>query len=418
MRSSRVVTAASAAVLMAGLAWPSAQAAGVVTVRQAQIDKGSPWAVTPDSNGVAAIGTLADPDFSDGSARLKIGPGQRAQLGHILNGKLSTVSTQPMSYDLYVNGSDSTASAVPFGANLQLVITAPTFTTLSFQPQLNGGVTAGSWHEFVQRSTSKWRTSRAFGTFAAGSDATLKQFLAAAGGEATVAGVILNVGALGDASASLDTYVDDVRVGGSRFNFATSPAREAPVRAPARAEPGGSFPAELTFISPSGGVRIPNATARVTFSGVSNLSADTVTVTPTGASVRSLRSGGQRAGSSYTTEVPVAGGALQSGGSTTASFTVRLAPSVGRGHLVVTGELLNDGTATGVTAQATVELPTPSSDDETEPGEHIRQAAHRAQMADTGSSQRLTPLAGAAAGLTVVGTALALVARRRRRRSQ
>jgi hypothetical protein len=415
VRSSRVVTAASAAVLMAALAWPSAQAAGVVTVRQAQIDKGSPWAVTPDSTGVAAIGTLADPVFSDGSARLKVGPGQRAQLGHVLNGKLSTLSTQPMSYDLYVNGSGSTAGAVPYGANLQLVITAPTFTTLSFQPQLNGSVTANSWHEFAEGSTSKWRTSRAFGTYAAGSDATLKQFLAAAGGEATVAGVILNVGALGDASASLDTYVDNVRVGGSTFNFATSAAKEAAVQVPGRSEPGGSFPATLTFISPHGGVRIPNASARVTFSGVSDLGADTVTVTPTGASVRSLRSGGLRAGSSYTTEVPVAGGALQSGGSTTAAFTVKLAPSVGHGQLVVTGELLNDGVATGVTAHATVELPVPSSDEESEQGEHIREAAHRAQMADTGSSRWLTPLAGAAAGLMGVGGALAVAARRRRR---
>ena len=416
MRSSRVVIASSAAVLTAALGWPAAHAAGVVTVRQAQINQGSPWGVSPDSNGVAAIGTLADPVHSDGSARLKIGPGQRAQLGHLLNGRLSVIAAQPMSYGLYVDSSDSTASAVPFGANLQLVISAPVFTTLSYQPQLNGTVTADTWQTFTQRSNSKWRTSRAVGSVAAGSDVTLKDILAAEGGEATVAAALVNVGALGDTSASLDTYVDNVSVGGSTFNFATTAAKETAVRVPARAEPGGSFPATLTFVSPTGGVHIPHATARVTFSGVSNLSADTVTVTPTGASARSLRSGGLRAGSSFTTDVPVAGGSLQSGDSTTAAFTVKLAPSVGRGHLIVTGELLNDGVPTGVTAQAQVELPVPSSDSEPEHGEHGRHAVHRAEMAATGSSRTLTQLGGAAAGLMAAGTALAVVARRRRRR--
>ena len=415
MRRSRAASVLAITTVLATGALPIAAAAGPVVVRQADIDAGRPWAVSPDSTGVAEIGALADPVHSNGSAHLKVGPGQRAQLVRSVTGQLSTLANQPMRYDLYVDGTDSTPSAVPFGANLQLEVASPTFTTLSYQPQLNGGVTANTWQTFTETASSKWRTSRAIGSIPAGSDATLKQLLAAEGGQATVRASYLSVGRLGDTAATLDTYVDNVSVAGHTYDFAVNGEPQAEVEAPRTAEPGESFPVTLSFTSPSGGVDIPRAEARVVFSGVSGLNAQTVTIShSTGHSSRSRTRSLED--SSFSTVLPVTDGALTPGQTTTSAFTVELAHSVGTGTLRIRGELLNDGVPTTITAQAKVDLDTRTAPPSPPSDHHHGHRPGGPELAQTGGTDLAETAGLLGAGLLSLGLLARLVTRRPRRR--
>jgi hypothetical protein len=419
-----VFITAATAVSAVALQPLAAQAAGsTVTVRQAGIASGSPWGVAAGSSGTAGIGPLADPVHSDGSAQIAVGPGQQARLVHPINHagggeSLKTLMATPLAYDLFVDAQRSTADSITHGANLQLEVFVPSFTTLSFQPQLNGGVVANRWHTFTNTAHSLWRTSRAVGSLAAGSDHTLAEYLTAFGGDATVGNAYLNVGTLGDPAAKLATYVDDVAIGGTQYNFAVNDLdNTATVVAPRSAEPGDTVHAKLTFRTPSDGVQVRNATARVTFSGISGLGTN-LTVTP-GTAQHSAQRSIRRAADPVTVILPVPGGTVEPGHTSTVPFTLHLGPGAGVGTLVISGVLLNDGVTTGIHATTSMRIfEEASASPSRRPGSATGSTTGGSrpagpELANSGSDART----GWLGGILLVVTGSAMVAAVRRRRS-
>ena len=141
------------------------------------------------------------------------------------------------SYDMYVRSWTSSAAAVPYGAALQLpVLCQGASTTLSFQPQLakdslgRTGAVADTWRHFVAGSTSQWSTSRSVAGFDAGSVHTLGDYATAcnAAGDGAV-GVMAGVGGLGSAGQSLDTYVDNLAVNSTVYEFSVGSTSAAKV---------------------------------------------------------------------------------------------------------------------------------------------------------------------------------------------
>jgi hypothetical protein len=212
----------------------------VVRVLPGDLGPDGPWLRLQDdpSNagrpyGVQEVSPFPDPVFHDGSLHLAVAgndPAQQAQAAHYFTAAvpLTEVAARPLAYDLYVKGATSTPDAIPFGANLQLpVVCQGAFTTLSFQPQLatdskgRTGAVADAWRHFDAGGSTQWRTSRAVAGFAAQSDHPLTDYVGAcdAAGDGAI-GVIANVGRLGDATASLDTYVDNITVDGTLYDFA------------------------------------------------------------------------------------------------------------------------------------------------------------------------------------------------------
>src|SRR5262249_22322351 len=84
------------------------------------------------------------------------------------------------------------------------------------------GVVQGVWQHFVNGPASLWRTSRQVGTIPAQADRTLAEYIAActAAGDG-VDGGIANAGRLGPphAGLTLDTYVDNLTVNGTTYDF-------------------------------------------------------------------------------------------------------------------------------------------------------------------------------------------------------
>ncbi|UWE12910.1 hypothetical protein [Actinacidiphila bryophytorum] len=223
---------------------PATASAAVVHQRVTAADLGpqGPWLRLQDDpsnagrpNGVQEVAPFADPVRFNGSLHLSVAgaaQAQQAQAAHYFNrvAGFAAIGANPLSYDMYVRGWTSTPSAVTFGANLQLPgFCQGAFTTLSFQPQLatdaqgRTGAVADTWRHFDAGGAALWRTSRAVGTFAAGSDHPFSDYAAAcnAAGDGAI-GVIANVGRLGDAAASLDTYVDNLTVNGTVYDFAVA----------------------------------------------------------------------------------------------------------------------------------------------------------------------------------------------------
>ena len=182
-----------------------AAAASVTTLSGAQ-----GWRVSPFNAGTVAISTAVD---EDGTLKLdNRAGGARAQAQLPLHTTLGDVVNHPIGYRVFV-----ACGALPrFGANLQIEILSPHYTTLSFQPQLAGDLELHSWESFFSnRSAKLWWSSRAFGPIAANTPVSLNDILAAQGPGAQVINAYLNV------SAHLNVHVDDVELHGVRYVFRT-----------------------------------------------------------------------------------------------------------------------------------------------------------------------------------------------------
>lgn len=194
------VPVALAAVL---LACGPAEAASVTTLSGAQ-----GWRVSPFNAGTVAISTAVD---EDGTLKLdNRAGGARAQAQLPLHTTLADVMNHPIGYRVFV-----ACGAEPrFGANLQIEILSPHYTTLSFQPQLAGDLELHSWESFFSnRSAKLWWSSRAFGPIASNTPVSLNDILAAQGSGAQVINAYLNV------SAHLNVHVNDVELHGVHYVF-------------------------------------------------------------------------------------------------------------------------------------------------------------------------------------------------------
>ncbi|WP_328912852.1 MULTISPECIES: hypothetical protein [unclassified Streptomyces] len=322
------LTAVAVAAIPSVLLSAPADAAAPVVVRVGPADLGpnGPWLRLQDDPGnagrppgVQEVSPFADPVRFDGSLHLAVAAAaeaQQAQAAHYFTSTvpLSTVAASPLSYDLYVKGSTSTPAAIPYGANLQLPAQCQgLFTTLSFQPQLatdsqgRTGAVADAWRHFDAGGSALWRTSRAVGPFAAQSDHPLSDYVSTcdAAGDGAI-GVIANVGRLGDATASLDTYVDNLTVNGTVYDFAVPGTATGGITVGASGDCGGHGggygsgyggygsgsggghgkpcpPADgtITFTSPADGPAFSSVGTLLTFSG-QGLTPGSLTVTANG----------------------------------------------------------------------------------------------------------------------------------------
>jgi hypothetical protein len=336
---------------------PSASAAdSTVTVRPADLAAHTPWAVSPFNTGIAGIGALADPVHFDGSAHLQVtAPGLRAQLAHPMDDALSDIAAKPLSYQIYVDPNGSDPSVEPYGVNLQLQVSAPTFTTLSFQPQLDGGAAAGVWRTFGNLGTAAaWRTSRDFGGFAAGTDHSLADYLHAVP-NAHVNASFLNIGT---GPSALNAYADNVAIEGTTYNFATAGSARATLTAkPATVERGTPAAIDLSFSSPADGPKITDASAVVTVSGPASLRRRALLLTHDGVPLKLHRTDE----GTYATRVDLSGTTLDPGTSLFAHLSVLLSRGAPCGENVVTGRLLSDALPTPLTASRTLTLPCPGT---------------------------------------------------------
>lgn len=378
----------------------------VQRVTAADIGPTGPWIPLAGGDparpaGVQEISPFADPVHFNGSLHLAVAGGavaQQAQAAHYFTQllPLSTAKAGPLSYDFYVRGATSTPSAIPVGANLQLPsFCHGTFTTLSFQPQLatdsqgRTGAVADAWRHFDASGNAVWRTSQTIGPFAAGSDHLLSEYAAECNGAADGAiGVIANVGRLGDASASLDTYVDNLTVNGTQYDFAVdgaatgslditptgpgepckpgkwstegTPGRVGALPASTRGGGGGggngdscSIEGTATFSSPADGPYFTDVGTRLVLSREGGLTPDDVTVTAYGQPVTVTAGPG---GTLVATITPPTATDLAPGGTFVTPFTVTCDPDHAAGPVHVTAELLAQGftplSPTGVFARA------------------------------------------------------------------
>lgn len=333
---------------------PSAFAADV-TVRPADLAAHTSWVVSPFNTAVAGIGALADPIHFDGSAHLQVAASdQRAQLALPLDDSLAGVAAKPLSYQVFVDATGSEPSVVPYGVSLQLQVSGPTFTTLSFQPQLEGGAVAGEWKTFASSEhAAVWRTSRQFGSFAAGSDHTLADYIDAVP-QSHVNGAFLNIGT---GPTELNAYTDNVSIEGNTYNFATAGSAHASLTAPKVVDRDEAAPISLSFTSPTDGPEITDASAELTISGPYSLRGKDLTLEHDGVPLVLSREGD----GTFSAKFALSGEALEPGSDLTADLSLLLHRRAPCGTYTITGQLLSAGAATGLSASQTLtlECPTP-----------------------------------------------------------
>ncbi|MER5895852.1 hypothetical protein [Streptomyces sp. NPDC001876] len=318
--SAAAVAAGASLAMLAPSAVGAAAANVVQQVRAADLGPGRPWIRLQDdpSNvyrppGVQEVSPFADPVRFNGSLRLSIAGGQQAQAAHYYTAQvpLSTVAAAELSYDSYVRSVKGGATGT--AANLQLpMVCQGAFTTLSFQPQLatdsqgRAGVVPDTWQHFESTGASLWRTSRALSTdpaLPAGSDSPLSTYVSGcdAPGDGII-GLIANVGRLGDVKALLDTYVDNLTVNGTTYDFAVEglaqgrvvlnrgnqdrPCHHASHPCPrtrgGAAGGGGTAGGFVSFTDPADGPRYRAVGTRLVFSNGRALDPDDLTVTANG----------------------------------------------------------------------------------------------------------------------------------------
>ncbi|MFC4032300.1 hypothetical protein ACFO3J_12500 [Streptomyces polygonati] len=366
-RFTAVLTASLTAAVVAALPAlaPAAGATAFALQRVTARDLGpsGPWLRLQDdpSNagrppGVQEVSPFADPVRFDGSLHLAVAPApqaQQAQAAHYFNRKipLRTLTAVTPSYDMYVRSWTSTPAAIPYGANLQLpVFCQGAFTTLSFLPELatdsqgRTGAVADTWRHFVAGPASHWSTSRAVASFGAQSEHPLSDYVAAcdAAGDGAI-GVIANVGRLGDAGAGLDTYVDNLAVNGTVYEF-TVDGKDAQGRITlaggssgrSAAKPLGGF---ITFGSPRNGPAYTSVGTRLVFSRSGGLAARDLRVTADG---RPVTLTADKSGTLSAVVAPPTHTDLGPGGSYRTAFTVTLNGSKPR-PVSLTATLLAQG---------------------------------------------------------------------------
>ncbi|WP_329139370.1 hypothetical protein OG552_33245 [Streptomyces sp. NBC_01476] len=297
-----VVAAVPAAVLA-----PGAGATAYVLQKVTADDLGpsGPWLRLQDDPGnagrppgVQEVAPFADPVRFNGSLHLAVAPAaqaQQAQAAHYFNRRipLSSIAAGSPSYDVYVRGWTSTPAAIPYGASLQLPLFCQgAFTTLSFQPQLatdsqgRTGAVADTWRHFVAGGSSQWSTSNAVASFGAGTDHALSDYVAACdAADDGVIGVIANAGRLGDAGQSVDTYVDNLAVNGTVYEFGVGKDAQGTIvvaggaNGKTAAAPRSGY---VTFASPRGGPAYASVGTRLVFSRPGGLAVRDLTVTANG----------------------------------------------------------------------------------------------------------------------------------------
>lgn len=353
-QTGRLAAVLGVAASCVAVAAPSAFAADV-TVRPADLAARTSWLVSPNNTDIAGIGALADPVHFDGSAHLQVtAADRRAQLALPMSDSLADIAGKPLSYQVYVDAGGSDPGAVPYGASLQLQVSGPTFTTLSFQPQLDGGAVAGAWTTFTNDDgAAVWRTSRAIGPYAAGSDHSLDDYIAAEP-DSRVNAAFLNIGT---GVPALDTYTDNVEIAGDTYNFATTGSAYASVSAPSTLHPDEAAPINFSFTSPADGPKITDASGEFTISGPACLRQRSLTLEENGVPLALDQVGPN----TYSAEFTLSGETLQPGSSLTADLSLLLhrAPC---GKYTVTGELLSDHVKTGVSASETLTLASQARD--------------------------------------------------------
>ncbi|WP_037568511.1 hypothetical protein [Phaeacidiphilus oryzae] len=411
------VGAGAAALLLLFPAAASTQAATSTTVTS--LGAGESWDISSDSSGTARIDALADPVHSDGSALLAVdGSGPRAQLVHVFAPAgvlLRTVAHDALGYMVRVDSSGTSPASAPFGVNLQLELYTSAggfLTTLSYQPQLNGTPREDTWQTYTNTPQSLWRTSRAVGGFTAGSDHTLDDYLQALGSDTLVGRTFLNIGTFADTSQTLRANVDDVTIDGTTYNFAVTGRASAEITAPSSVQAGTGGPVALSFTSPQDGIRVIHATARVTFSGISQLTPSDLTVSAGGKTYPVRRA----ADGTLYTELPLPGGTLNPGETATVPFRLTLAPGLPAGELHVTGRLINDGNPTTVAAATSLRVKpkqAPAPAPARRPSAHnlrppLAGRPRRPALAATGATATIPAALGAVMLTALGGTLLAM----------
>ncbi|WP_392670876.1 hypothetical protein [Streptomyces sp. LN785] len=277
-----VVAAGASFALLAPSAVGAAAPNAVQRVLAADLGAGRPWIrLQDDPNnstrvpGIHEVSPFADPVRFNGSLHLAVDGGQQAQAAHYFTQPvpLSTIAAAELSYDTYVATTEHMATGV--GPNLQLpMVCRGTFTTLGFLPenttdtQGRPGVARDIWQHFRSTTATPWFTTRAVASFPAQTNHPLSDFVTAcnAPGDGVI-GVIANVGRFGDTSATLSTYVDNLTVNGTVYDFAVGGLATGRVSL-RNTSSGGNCGHNRTCI-PAGGER-RSATGTVTFTDPAN----------------------------------------------------------------------------------------------------------------------------------------------------
>ncbi|WP_406394835.1 hypothetical protein [Streptomyces sp. NBC_00887] len=312
--STAAVAVGASLALLAPSAVGAAAANVVQQVRAVDLGPWKPWIWLQDDQadvnrppGIQEVSPFADTVRFNGSLHLSVAGGQQAQAAHHYTAQvpLSTVAAAELSYDSYVRTVEEGATGT--AANLQLpMVCRGAFTTLSFQPQLatdsrgRAGVVPDTWQHFESTGASLWRTSRALPTdpaLPAGSDSPLSTYAAEcdAPGDGVV-GLTASVGRLGDAEASLDTYVDNLTANGTTYDFAVEGLAQGLIvldrgsqdrpchhaRYPCPRTLGGTASGFVSFTDPADGPGYRAVGTRLTFSNGRALAPGDLTVTANG----------------------------------------------------------------------------------------------------------------------------------------
>ncbi|MCX5142184.1 hypothetical protein [Streptomyces sp. NBC_00338] len=350
LRTATTTAALSALTLLACGFAPTAGADDTVqTVNPSGLGPAGPWfrlqETTPDRDpGLHEVSPKPDPVHLNGSLHLAIGAAQQAQAAHYFNATWTPVPMRPLldagiSYWAYTSTEGSTTTTI--GANLQLPASCGGFTTLSFEPGANTDVKGealkpDTWQEYRFTADSVMRTSNAAAGIPAGGSAPLSVFVEKCEG---AYGVIANIGRLGDANGTLNTYVDNITAQGTTWDFAVTGRATAALTVPEEIQAGdGPRPADASYTDPADGPQYPGIGTHLTLKGPAGLRTDQLTVVSEGSEVPLTR----ETDGTFTGELRTnlrAGGTLEPGGRAGAAFTLAAADDAPTGPLDVTAEL-------------------------------------------------------------------------------
>ncbi|WP_406453603.1 hypothetical protein OG782_22220 [Streptomyces sp. NBC_00876] len=350
LRTATATAALSAlSVLACGIASTAGADDSVQTVNPSGLGPTGPWLrlqeTAPDRDpGIQEVSPKPDPVQLNGSLHLAIGAGEQAQAAHYFNATWTPEPMQPIldagiSYWAYTSTEGSSATNI--GANLQLPASCGGFTTLSFEPGSNtdeqgDALKPDTWQRYVFTADSVMRTSNAVAGIPAGGSAPLSHFIEKCEG---AYGVIANIGRLGDADATLNTYVDNITAKGTIWDFAVTGRASAALTVPETIQAGDDpRPADASYTDPADGPEYPGIGTHLTFDGPNGLRADQLTVMSADSEVPLTEQPDGTLTGELRTDLR-AGGTLEPGGEAGAAFTLAAGEEAPTGRLKVTAEL-------------------------------------------------------------------------------